>query len=333
VNRRSLLPIGALATLAVAALAACGGGGAGSSATPVHTVAIGTSAPAAASANGRATGTLTIVYPQMFHTAKKATTGSARHTAYVNPGSGTNNVLDIYLNGTLLSNLDGVTNPNDSYTLPTPTPTTPPQDGSATISIPLYSGIYNDIAVVEWADSAPHTLYNAQPLALGENYMQNTLAPGSAINTGVQMYMNATQVAQDTSPSGGSAQILGYNYYYSSCGVNNYWYFGADPSNGVASTPGYGQTSTGYAGTVIPIPSFSPYSSTSGTGASPYEGGWAVTLANSSDELDAYFTISNPAYALFQNGTVYPTFSGSLSSLVSVVPSSTSSGVYYSCGG
>ena len=107
-------------------IAGCGGGGTSTSPVPRS------GSPSQSQAVGR--GTLTIVFPANFHRATRAasTTRAAaavRKPVYVNPTN--TNVLDIYVDGTLQTNLDGNT-PNDSATI-----SNTDSSGTQTLNIPL----------------------------------------------------------------------------------------------------------------------------------------------------------------------------------------------------
>lgn len=321
----ALLRVIALAT--VSALAAgCGGGGSSAVTLPQST-------PSAAPVpQGKAVGagTLTIVFPPTFQRASKAGTARAsaarRAPAYVNPTNG--NLIDVYVDGTLQYNLDGVT-PSDSATVSSGV------DGTQTLSIPLYSTATNDIAIVEWDGTKSNVL------AVGEN-SSTAFSPGTAPVISVSLFMNVQGIALSTSSVGFSASPLTTNSSTSAfvgCGpsspaTNNVFYLFATDASGGLIVPDTA-TTTGYGGSVLaglssqtptvagPIP----------TVIRPYNGGYAISYDAAADPITIYASVpSNPAATVFSNSTAYPSFTNvsALSGLSSYV---NSGNAYYAVNG
>ena len=177
----------AVCATAVVAMSSCGGGG---SSAPSPSGALptpgakGTPAPAAANRTSVGTAQLVIKLPAVV-TAKNKTVharnaAGQRSPAYVNPTPG--NVLDIYVDGSLIPNIDNAVGGNDSMYIQNTT------DGTQSVSLPLFSTSNNDIVVVEWDGTA----HNAE-LAVGETDSGH-FAPGSPLNVGLTMLMNARSV-------------------------------------------------------------------------------------------------------------------------------------------
>jgi hypothetical protein len=206
-------------------IAGCDGGGTSTSPVPRS------GSPSQSQAVGR--GTLTIVFPANFHRATRAasTTRAAaavRKPVYVNPTN--TNILDIYVDGTLQTNLDGNT-PNDSATI-----SNTDSSGTQTLNIPLYSTATNDIAVVEYdADKA-------NVLAVGENPATPQFSPGTSPQISVSLLMNVQGIAIASSSSGGSASQLSpngnneFDICPSNTLSNTFFLFATDADDGFVAT-------------------------------------------------------------------------------------------------
>jgi hypothetical protein len=308
-------------------IAGCDGGGTSTSPVPRS------GSPSQSQAVGR--GTLTIVFPANFHRATRAasTTRAAaavRKPVYVNPTN--TNILDIYVDGTLQTNLDGNT-PNDSATI-----SNTDSSGTQTLNIPLYSTATNDIAVVEYdADKA-------NVLAVGENPATPQFSPGTSPQISVSLLMNVQGIAIASSSSGGSASQLSpngnneFDICPSNTLSNTFFLFATDADDGFVATPGSGSpTTTGsYAGTVQPtILSSSPDSSSPPTTAiEPYNGGYAVSFGNNSGIEITPIVPNNPAAVVFENSSSYPSFSNFsvLSNLAGMVNTANSFATLYESG-
>lgn len=300
--------------VAGALLAGCGGGG--GQTTPTVKTSAPPSSPQGKPA-GR--GTLTIQFPGTFKRAAKAGK-TAQKPAYVNPTAG--NLLDIYVDGTLQTNLDGVT-PTDSATV------LGGGDGTQTLSIPLYSTATNDIAVVEWDSGGPGGGYL---LAAGENATTPSFSPGTAPIIALSMLMNVQGIAISTSSSGSLAVQLSQsvNTFTVGCGVNPptsnlFFLFATDVSGGfvVPNAP----ATTGYGGSVQAVVSSSTPSITTPpvTSLISYNGGYGVTYDSGGNPITIYATVpNNPAAVLFNNSILYPSFWNGLYYLTSYVQNATS---------
>lgn len=174
--------------LALLGLAACGGDRTTAPHTPTAT--------ASAARTAIAGGTLTIRFPAGYRTASRdagAPASAARRATYVNPTGG--NVLDIYVDGTLVRGLDGTQ--FHSVTVAASA------DGTQTISnVPLYS-TNSDIAVVEWESSATSVL------AVGETLPGTvSVVPGGTAAITLTMQMNLSGFAITTAADGSSSTAL-----------------------------------------------------------------------------------------------------------------------------
>lgn len=237
--QRSVSTATACALLGAAALlAACGGGGSASAPRAVPTAA--TTSNAAATA-GKAS--LSIKFPPGFKTARAAKS-STRQTRYVNPLN--NNLLDVYVDGTLQLNLDGGT-PSHSATV------LPGGDGTQTLPIALLSNHTNDVVVIEWDNT------DASILAIGES-PSTTFQPGDSPVVALSMQMNVANVVFDTVPSGGSPQLVQGqtatvgnvcfpNVPNATSGGMEFVLYVADAVGGFVPTDG----NEGYGGTVAPV--------------------------------------------------------------------------------
>lgn len=310
----ALLRVIALAT--VSALAAgCGGGGSNAAPAPLSAPQ---SVPSAATVTQ---GTLTIVFPPTFQRASAAGTTRAAATrrapAYVNPLAG--NRIDIYVDGTLQYNLDGVTS-SDSATVAATA------DGTQTLSIPLYSTATNDIAIVEWDATKSNVL------AVGEN-SSTTFNPGTAPVISVSLSMNVQNIAIANTAAGTLATLLpAYSTGVKLIGCaslpatnNTFYLFAADALGGLvaqntASTTGYGGTVVATLSSQTPSVTVQPV-----TTIRPYNGGYAISYDSGAHSITIYASVpSNPAASLFNNPTTYPSFYNvsALNSLIGFVNTS-----------
>ncbi len=317
---RSFAHCSIVLALAATLITGCGGGGNSTSPLP------SSGSPTQGQAVGR--GTLTIVFPPNFQRATRAasakrTAATVRKPAYVNPT--TTNILDIYVDGALQLNLDGVT-ANDSATISGMDPT-----GTQTLNIPLYSTATNDIAVVEY-DAGKESV-----LALGENPTTPQFSPGTSPQISVSLLMNVQgiAIAQASAPTN-AMQLTPNNYNeYDICPSNNalnnlFFLFATDADGGFVATPGSGAaTITGsYAGTVLPTiaASFTQSQQPPLTALEPYNGGYAVSFGGNAGITIFTVVPNNPAASVFDNASSYPSFSNvyALSSLYGMVNNSNS---------
>ncbi len=209
-----LAKVAATATIASLLLAGCGGGG-GSSPSPSQAVkTAATPAPSAASRTSVGNATLTLKLPKVLKANGKVvraiTRGSAlasrrgsalaknstsRSPQFVDPSPlpvgatvCNNNVLDIYVDGSLLPALDGGPESPDSLCVNQNN-----ADGTQTITLPLYSTNSNTIVVVEWgvADYPFNTIPDV--LAIGETEFGG-FDPGNVVPIALTMQMNAFSI-------------------------------------------------------------------------------------------------------------------------------------------
>lgn len=197
--------LAALTAVAALTMTSCGGGGGGST-TPNASSA---SSPASASHTVVGTGKLTLSLPKVVTAKRDGKTvavraiphgtqralpkGKTRSPLFVdpspNPGNGPctglaagDNYIDLYDNGTLLTNLDGYAGASDSLCVQQTA------DSTQTVSVPLYSGSSNEIVAVEWDATGTYVL------ALGESD-NGSISAGSTntLNT-LTMLMNASYI-------------------------------------------------------------------------------------------------------------------------------------------
>ena len=263
------------------AMAGCGGGG--GSVQPKGTATAPPTSSAARAVIGR--GTLTVQFPPSYRTAKSSVrnTGASksRKPAYVNPTAG--NLLDVYINGTLVTNLDGIT-PSHSATV------APSSDGTQSLTnVPLYS-TNTDVAVIEW-DSSDSLI-----LAVGEN-PTISFTPGTAATLSVMMQMNATGFALTPNADGSSGTVFGSSIATGSAGSPEIVYvYPVDPLGGFTAASGYG----GYP-SAISVTGTSSDDSKIGLQPRP---GYLLSYASLSSSVSVTATAPNPAY--FLNKTGYP---------------------------
>jgi hypothetical protein len=269
---------------ALVVLAACSGGG---------SVAPRSAAPAVPSRTAIAHGTLTLRFPAGFRTAKgvtRRTGASTRHPAYVNPASG--NLIDIFVGGTLVTNLDGVT-PSDSVTvMPTP-------DGTQTIAnVPLFSS-GQDVAVIEW-DSSGLML-----LAIGEAPSVSFAAGGTPTIT-LTMQMNATGFAITTHSDGSSASMMNGYFTGGATGTPNQVYiYATDPLGGyVTAAPPSGSGGFPTNVSVTGVPNDGSHF------GSQIIGSYAVSFLSVTSDVVVAATASNPAGLAAADTTNYPFLAG-----------------------
>ena len=283
----------AATTIAVAAaatvLAACGGGGSSAPAQPRVPTAIGTSAPPAASRTSFGTANLTLALPRVLKTSSgklvQARAGTGRGTQYVNPTAG--NLLDIYVDGSLIPNIDGMTNPAHSLTIVTTS------TGSQSTAVPLFASAQNEIVALEWDSTG------TQMLALGEANQAISLA-GATTNGALTMNMNVTGLGivdfpNENSPSplnGGSWTGLACPNAPTS---SEFGIYTADLSGDFVPAAGYG-------GTTTPSVTWAPDSGTTSINVQPQVPGiLQVVWDGSCDGIMVTATASNPVNAILQD--------------------------------
>jgi hypothetical protein len=286
---------GFLAAIAIGAitLSACGGGG-DSSTTPGTGVpaakAARKSSPQPSLANRTVTGSavLTLALPktltgknaQAIHAVNGAHTASSstkRGPAYVNPTVST--VLDIFVNGTLIPNLDGTVGNNDSIEVQNS------NSGTQSVTVPLFSGNQNDIVAVEW-DSTSHSVL----LAVGNAYVGN-FAPGSTINA---EGIGIIDIYSESDP-----QIMTGQAWYGvgqSCGdsgfMSQFALYDADALGTFVPVAGYG-------GTTTPVITASPDPGGQTTVAqTTIPGLYFVQWDPNCDGVTVSASAANPAFAL-----------------------------------
>jgi hypothetical protein len=184
---------GPAALTAALLLAGCGGGGDGTSPAPAKPAAPNPSAAPAANRTAVGTATLVLKLPQVLR-AKNGKTVTAkaangRHAQFVDPApaptasgvpTAPTNLIDIYVDNTLVPNIDG----NAGAYGASVEVTTANADGTQTIVLPIYSTSNNVIVAAEY-DGTHNNL-----LAIGESNL-GTFTAGTTNNISLTMQMNA----------------------------------------------------------------------------------------------------------------------------------------------
>jgi hypothetical protein len=226
---------------------------------------------------------------------------AARRTPkYVDPigcqnGSCGPNLIDIYVDGVLIPNMDGCAgNSGDSGTDSICVSET--TDGTQSVSVPLYSTNANDIVVEEFDDCG-----NAcgDLLAMGDAFV-GTFTPGTAVNASVTMQENVAYVGiLDIYNQADPEVMTGQTYLglQGSCdGTSQEAQFGlytADLLGDFVPVAGYGGTST-------PTESAAPDAggSTITPTVATIPGLWFVSWDNNCDGVTVTGTATNSAYAI-----------------------------------
>jgi hypothetical protein len=300
-----------LAVLGVAAiaLAACGGGGSSTPAAPgsSNNGASSTShqhgttqPPAASSRTAVGTATLALTLPKVF-TGKNALAVRARNASlskrnpkYVNPtcNGECDNYIDIFVDGTILQNLDGCGG-NDSICVNNTS------NAVQNVTIPLYSTSTNNIVAVE-LDGCGQECEDI--LAVGESHPPS-FSPGTGVNITLTMLMNAYSVG-----------ILDMYYQADPETMNGQTYLGlqgacnsgtqAQSQFGLFSADGYGTfvPIAGYGGTSTPsMTAVSDPGSTTTAAQSTISGIYLVSWDSPCDGVTVSATAANPAYAIYSD--------------------------------
>jgi virginiamycin B lyase len=270
--------------LAGLALTGCGGGG---TAAPKPAAAPATVVP---QRTAIATGSLTLRFPPGYTRAlgvarKKAPASATRRPAYVNPIGG--NLLDIYVGGQLVLNLDGVT-PDASVTI------SPSPAGTQTISnVPLYSTT-SDVTAIEWDSS------DSNILALGELPSVSVTAGGMTALT-LTMQMNANGFAIAAGPTGASGTEL--NAQHQGLGTAGspftVYIYPTDPLGGYTTAA----PSAGVGGLPTNLTVTTSANDGSRIGAGVL--GFLLSYASSSSQVPITVTATNPANFI-NNTASYP---------------------------
>lgn len=336
-----------LAGLGIAAisLTACGGGGGtatpkvnqGPAATAKH-FPLGSAPPAFSSRTSIGSVKLALTLPKVLTGSKTAqaihahlpaskTAGQVRrgtsvagritHSAalrkspqFVDPGCDScwYNVLDIYVDGTLISNLDGQVGDYDSmYVQYTP-------DGTQNVTLPVFSTNANDIVVVEWDGNFNYVL------AMGETYFGNFVA-GTTQNISLTMLQNTAYVGLVDALLNNYPQLLSTpsQPYYGLTGnctntqsvarrssastrskslTNNslnsvFGLFSADALGSFVAAAGYGGTSTPLITSEV-----ADNGGATRAGQSSLAGLYLINWDNNCNGVTVNATATNPAYAI-----------------------------------
>lgn len=312
--------LGALATVAL--LAACSGGGttpASPPAVPVTASAKPTAPPASSARTSVGTARITLKLPQALRAkgaavhARNAAAVAKRMPKFVDPGDGTVNsgdVLDIYVDNTLIANMDG-NFPNNDHSIVV---TNPNGDGTLAETLPLYSTNNNTIVAVEWNNSGAVYI-----MAIGETN-QGAITAGSTTNVSLTMQMQAYYVGIVDLPNFNDPEILlGQNYYASASGTpNNANGDGQWACTNPAAANAFGLYTAdagltfvpigGYGGTSSPVVTSSPIPGQSHLATSPL-GTYFAAFDAGCTNISVNVSAPNPANAIYTDvANGYPLF-------------------------
>lgn len=308
--------------LAAAALSACGGGGGGGGTTPsslptsvaapnpqASLVAHGSPPPLASARTAVATASVTLKLPQgLLANNASTTTASAaqRSPKYVNPVNG--NYIDIYVDGTLLTNLDG-SGACDSLSVASAN-----ASGTLNASLPLYyaGGTTNTVVAIEYENQASYCNDHYRTLLAVGEINPSAVSPGSSNPLTLTMQMNAAYVGIVDLPNLTNPELT-YNFEriaYSGAYPGGSFYCGGkpNPNDGFALYPadneGYFVPIAGYGGTSTPqVSSFSSDNGGTSTIAQSTLGEWYAVLdqgnGTTCDGVSINVNASNPAYAIY----------------------------------
>ncbi len=313
--------------ITVVALAACGGGGstppgASTQSAPNgiarHTVTV----PSFSSRTSVGTAHITIALPQAL-IGKKAqaiiraihgpqlasvaarrakSVAGRRSPAYVDPyGCGGGNscyyaILDVFVDGTLIPNIDGCAGPYDSLCVQ------PAADGTMNVSLPLFSSSNNDIVVAEF-DSCGNDCEDL--LALGESW-SGSFTPGTGVNASVTLLMNAASIGILDVYNQQDPEIMNGQTYLGlggTCDTNDFpqsaqfGLYTADENGAFVPVAGYGGIST-------PVMTYaSDPGGTTVAAQTTIPGLYFANWDNNCDGVTVNATATNPAYAIYSSTT------------------------------
>ena len=310
--------------LAASLLAACSGGGGTAPVTPNGSGnapiagAKPTAPPASSARTSVGSARFVIKLPAALQArgasvhARNAVAAAGRLPKYVNPGVGNNagaNILDVYVDSTLIPNTDGNFPSNDHTTL------VQNNNGDGTLSgtIPLYSTSNNTIVAIEWDTTDSYIL------AIGE-YNAGAITAGTTTNVSLTMQMQAYYVGIVDLPNLDDPEILlGQNYYASYSGTPNntnydgqYYCYNSPSSNGFALYTADAELTlvpiAGYGGTSTPTITSSPPTSQSHIAQSPV-GTYFAAFDGNCTNIPISATAPNPANAIYTDvANGYPLF-------------------------
>jgi len=233
-----------------------------------------------------------------------ATAITRRTPKYIDPycNSCYANYLDIYVDGSLIPNLDGQAGQYDSILVDPYT-----ADGSQTITVPIFSNNANDIVAVEWDGNYDYVL------AAGETYWGG-FSPGTTQNITLTMLMNTAYVGITdyqfynqpgilTTPTSSYYGLAGScnnsesvarrsSQYYN--GPPEFALFPTDPLGNFVPTAGYGGTSTPQ----LVLPEIPDNGGSTKAGQSTIPGLYSVGWDNNCDGVTISATATNPSYAI-----------------------------------
>ena len=302
---QTLLAVGAASVIT---MASCSGGGSstapGSAAMAKPQVKVGTPAPLAANRTAVGTTSITLKLPAIFkskngkavsalHVTRTAS-GSTRKPAYVNPTSGY--VIDIWVNGTLASNLDGQAG-SDSLLIQSTL-----SGVQAIGNVPLYSTGINYIDVFEYDGTYGN---DRDLLAFGET-TDGPFTAGTAQSASVTLQMNAQYIGvlnlyNQDDPEEMSGQAYFPSDVANSCAPNQQTegqlaFYPADATGAFVAAAGYGGTLTP---TITSTPLSGGTSVLGQTTAGIYQLAWDANC----DGVQVSATASNPAYPAYADAT------------------------------
>jgi hypothetical protein len=289
--------------LAGVALAACGGGGTSPVTTPrASATAAATLAPSAANRTAIGTSKLVLVFPKTVTgksgKALRAVPAAAnRSPQYINPSPAPSsqiyagNVLDIYVDGTLVPNIDG-SEPTMQHSLVLVSPAT---DGTQTVTLPIYSTNHDSVVVVE------RDYNGSASLAIGDAEASGQISPGGSVNLTLTMQMNAVSIGLVQFPGlNGAALLDGSNYLGYTCPNvgQQFGLFTADAEGVLVPVSGYGGTGN------APVATFAhPGGGTTKVASSVIGGLYNLVWDGGCNGVEVDATVQNPANAIYSDVT------------------------------
>jgi hypothetical protein len=290
--------LAAAALASATLLAACAGGGRAAPAPRPVASGAATAPPASNVRVPVGSGRLTLKLPPALRagsTIVRAASSTPRAPRYVNPLPNTidpkqnlYNTLDIYVDNTLVANLDG-NFPNNDHTMFVVNTA----DATQTLSVPLYSASNNDVVAIEWDWTENYVL------GIGETQLAGQVSPGSTQDFTLTMLMQAYYTGIVDLPNLSTPALIGdAAYYLGVCGgpltSSAFGLYPADAEQGFVPIAGYGGTSISQITAVIPL---------SGTTkiVQSAAGSYYVSWDAGCDGVRVEITSPNPAYAVWND--------------------------------
>jgi hypothetical protein len=321
-------------------LAGCGGGG--SSSPAPHAVVTTTAALPASARTVVGTAKLTLALPSYKHAATTSrvirASSTKRNAKFIDPAPnpmptvGTNDypILDIYVDGTLIPNIDNTVGQYHSLFVSSPN-----ADGTVPITLPLYSLDNNTIVAVEYDYNDSTTMISSdtssQILALGESHLgnfNNGFQAGQAQTVNLVMTENVTGIGMVDEPNEYNAYEMSPNYGSPTqdgnfCGNGRVGFYPTDSLNNFLTTTG---TPSGTLVTLDPGNSQSYNNGTTKLAGTSFADIFQLIYDSNYDAYFAATYVQNPASNIYSDITYNAT--GYESGYVHGTIYSTNQGIY-----